>query len=281
MVSDNTFLSDVTHTLIHHHFLRIAYDGTNFRGWQRQPNELTTVQQGLEALLSRVHRRQVSLGGCGRTDAGVHATQFYAYLRTEDPLPDNYLFIVNKQLPAGIRILGVHPVPDNAQARYDATERTYDYFLHTYPDPFLDSYSSRLDLPDFAPAAAAELLTELPDHQQYRAFCKTPDRHNTTIVHFREAAFFRSPDGSRYRIRFTANRFLRGMIRLLVNDLLLVGQGKLTAAGFRKMLVTGERAPHFRLAPPEGLFLTGVRYPYIDRGPDLPVTGRGEWREIQ
>ena len=79
--------------------------------------------------------------------------------------------------------------------------------------------------------------------------------------------------GSRYRIRFVANRFLRGMIRLLVNDLLLIGTGQLSTEDFETMLKTGERKPHFRLAPPEGLFLTGVRYPYFDREADLPVSG--------
>lgn len=195
-------------------------------------------------------------------------------------LPQDYLFFINKQFPAGIRLLEIHPVSDKAQARYDATERTYDYFFHLYPDPFLDNYSSRIDLTNFAPAAAAKMLPLLLDHTEYRAFCKTPDRHNTTLVHFREALLFRNLAGTRFRFRFVANRFLRGMIRLLVNDLLLVGHGKLSAEDFESMLLTGERAPHFRLAPPEGLFLTGVQYPYLDRDAELPVSGEGEWIKI-
>lgn len=272
---------DVIPLPIHHYFLRIAYDGTDYRGWQRQPGDLPTVQQTLEDLLTKVHRRTIILGGCGRTDAGVHATQFYAYLRTESPLPENYRFFVNKQLPAGIRLLEVHPVSEKAQARYDATERTYDYFFHGYPDPFVERGSSRVDLTDFAPAATAKMLPHLRAHTQYRAFCKTPDRHNTTLVHFREATLYRSADGSRFRLRFVANRFLRGMIRLLVNDLLLVGRGRVSERAFLTMLETGERAPHFRLAPPEGLFLTGVRYPYLDRPAELPATGTIDWKSME
>lgn len=262
---------------IDHYFLRIAYDGTDFRGWQRQPGELPTVQKAFEDLLSRVLRTPVVVGGCGRTDAGVHATQFYAFYRTETPFPDNFLFVVNKQLPAGIRLLELHPVNDKAQARYDATERTYDYFFHIYPDPFLERGSSFVQLPNIAPAAAQKILPLLLKYTEYRAFCKTPDRHNTTLVHFREATLFRNSAGNRFRLRFVANRFLRGMIRLLVNDLFLVMQGKLSVEQFEAMLQSGERVPHFRLAPPQGLFLTGVRYPYLERAAELPVSGEGEW----
>lgn len=195
----------------------------------------------------------------------------------EEALPKAYRFFVNKQLPPGIALLEVIPVSDRAQARYDATERTYDYFLHDYPDAFLERFSSRVSLTNFASApiaiGAQNALPLLLQYTDFRAFCKTPDRHNTTIVHFREVRLFRNQAGNRYRIRFVANRFLRGMIRLLVNDLLLIGTGQLSAKDFETMLKTGVRQPHFRLAPPEGLFLTGVKYPYIEREADLPVGG--------
>jgi len=265
---------------IHNYFLRIAYDGTAYRGWQRQPGDLPTVQQTIEDLLSRVHHRTVTVGGCGRTDAGVHATQYYLHLRTEEPLPANYHYFINKQLPTDIALLEVLPVSDKAHARYDATESTYDYFFHARPDAFLDRASALLPLTSFAPALSAQILPLLLQHDRYRAFCKTPDRHNTTIVRFAEATLFRNAAGDRFRLRFRANRFLRGMIRLLVNDLLMVGNSQLAPADFKTMLETGERKPHFRLAPPEGLYLTGVAYPFIERGPELPVTGREAWLKI-
>lgn len=227
-----------------------------------------------------MHHREVTIGGCGRTDAGVHASQYYFHLRVEQLLPEDYRFFINKQLPKGIALLEVIPVSDRAQARYDATERTYDYFLHDYPDAFLERFSSRVDLTNFAPAAAANVLPLLQQYTDFRAFCKTPDRHNTTIVHFREASIFRNDAGNRFRIRFVANRFLRGMIRLLVNDLILIGTGQLSTEDFETMLKTGERKPHFRLAPPEGLFLTGIKYPYVERAADLPVSGRGVGRPL-
>ncbi len=266
-----------------HYFLLLAYDGTAYRGWQRQPGGVITVQETIENLLSKVHHREVTLGGCGRTDAGVHATQYYAYLRTDEALPLNYRFFINKQLPADISLLEVFRVSDKAQARYDATGRTYDYFFHnqhTSVDPFQKRTSATLNLSSFSTQPCLAALPLLLKYNDYRAFCKTPDRHNTTIVHFTEASLFYNREHSRYRFRFKANRFLRGMIRLLVNDLMLIGTEKLSLEAFEQMLKSGEREPHFRLAPPEGLFLTGVEYPYIDREAVLPVSGREEWVEL-
>lgn len=264
----------------HHYFLSLTYDGTTYRGWQRQPGGVITVQQTLEETLSEVHGHEVILGGCGRTDAGVHATQFYAYLRTTEALPANYAFIVNKRLPGGIALHEAIPVPDNAQARYDATERTYDYFFHGSPNALLDQYSGLLDLRGFEPARVAPALALLLNHKDFRALCKAPDRHNTTIVNFGEATLYRNAAGDRYRLRFVANRFLRGMIRLLVDSLVRVGKEEVSLAAFAEALKSGERLPHFYLAPPEGLFLTGVQYPYLDRAAVLPITGEVKWLKI-
>lgn len=265
----------------HHYFLLLAYDGTAYRGWQRQPGGVVTVQQTLEDTLSEVHGREIILGACGRTDVGVHATQFYAYLRAEKPLPHNYLFILNKRLPGDIAMHQAIPVPDNAQARFDATERTYDYFLHGSPDAWLDRASGRFDLTGFDPARAARALPLLLEHTDFRAFCKAPDRHNTTIVHFREVTLYRNAAGDRYRLRFVANRFLRGMIRLLADKLVRVGKGTLTEEEMREALVSGVRSGGFYLAPASGLYLTGVRYPYLPaQEAVLPAIGREEWVEV-
>jgi len=177
-------------------------------------------------------------------------------------------------------LLEIIPVSDKAQARYDATSRTYDYFFHVYPDAFLDRFSSQLDLTNFAPAVSAQLLPKLLGTHDFRAFCKTPDRHNTTLVTIQEATLYRTVAGDRFRFRFVANRFLRGMIRLLVNDLIRLGNDEVAPATLLAMLKSGERPPHFQLAPPEGLFLSGVGYPYVERPPDLPVMGQLDWQQV-
>lgn len=263
-----------------HYFLRFAYDGTAYSGWQRQANAEATIQQTIEDLLSQVHDRPVSINGCSRTDAGVHATQFYAYFRADEPLPDKYVFFVNKELPPDIALLETIPVSEGAHARLDATSRTYDYFFHDHEDVWLARTSGRVGLTKFAQQDVSGVLHELMQHTDFRAFCKTPDRHNSTIAHISSAALFQNADGNRFRFQFIADRFLRGMIRLLVNELLRVGTGNLTVDAFTKMLVSGERPAVYRLAPAEGLYLTGVTYPYITREPELPICGSIEWFEI-
>jgi tRNA pseudouridine38-40 synthase len=171
-------------------------------------------------------------------------------------------------------------VPDNAQARFDATERTYDYFIHGNPDAWLDRASGQFDLKNFAPARVARALPTLLNHQDFRALCIAPDRHNTTIVHFREASLFQNAAGDRFRLRFVANRFLRGMIRLLVHHLVQIGNGTMTAEEFAGTIKSKTRSQHFRQAPPEGLYLTGVRYPYLDQEAQLPPIGGLIWMPV-
>ena len=261
------------------YFLKIAYDGHDYRGFQWQPGGVVTVQAAIEETLGRVHKAEVGFHGCGRTDAGVHASQYYGHVNLPE-LPDDYLFILNKQLPAGVSAHQCIPVHAKAHARFDATERTYDFFFHSKPDAFLQRFSSLLPLPNFAPARCAQLIQHLVGEHDFRAFCKTPDRHNTTVCTVKDIRMYADPSGERYRFRFVANRFLRGMIRLLAHDLIRVGLGVHEPAGIRRALSTGKRQDGFRLAPPEGLFLTGVRYPYIDHPPTLPVIHRVAWREI-
>ena len=100
------------------YFLRISYDGHDYRGYQWQPGGVVTVQGEIEETLARVHGTRVGFHGCGRTDSGVHASQYYGHFNV-DQLPENYLFILNKQLPAQITANEVVPVHDKAHARFD------------------------------------------------------------------------------------------------------------------------------------------------------------------
>lgn len=262
----------------HHYFLDLAYDGTAYRGYQRQPGDLPTVQQALEDTLSEVLGRPTVISGCGRTDAGVHASQYFAGLRLPAPPPADLLGRLRYRLPGDIAVRGLHPVAANANARFDATERTYDYFLHTIPDPLLGRYSTFAPPTAIAPALVAEILPQLVRHGDFRPFCKTPDRHPTTRVDLRRAEFYRSPAGDRFRLRFVADRFLRGMIRLLVHYALNYRSGKPEPT---ELFAAGQRPEPFRLAPPEGLFLTGVRYPYLDQSLLLPAHAQINWVRVE
>lgn len=245
------------------YFLHLAYQGTAYRGWQRQPNA-TSVQATIEAVCGEVWKREVSVLGCGRTDAGVHASQYFAYVDLEEELGDNALFILNRRLPADISIFGIFPVDPRAHPRYDATSRTYDYFLHTRKEAALAELSSWYDLELPEMDGMLRVLDQLPGKHDFRAYCKVPDRHNTTICDLTEAQCWTSVDGQYLRFRFTANRFVRGMIRLLVGNLLAVATGRDDEALFLERLRTGEAPPFFRPAHPQGLYLSGVKYPYLD-----------------
>ncbi|PPK87405.1 tRNA pseudouridine38-40 synthase [Neolewinella xylanilytica] len=251
----------------HRYFVQLAYRGTAYRGWQRQSGSVPSVQETIEGAIARVQRRSgegtpdlrpIKVIGCGRTDAGVHASDYYLHFDVEQPLRENWLFILNKVLPDDIVFHRVWEVDSGAHVRYDAKQRTYDYYLHTRPDPFLHLTSTYLEPGELDTWAMEMALRSLTGHHDFRAFCLTPDRHNTTTCHLMEASFHTEADG-RYRFRFVADRFLRGMIRVLVHQLLRIGRGELPPDELEIALETGERISVGQAAP-EGLFLSGVEY---------------------
>ena len=240
------------------YFARLAYRGTHYRGWQRQPDDLPTVQQKIEEVMSEVLRTPTTVVGCGRTDAGVHASDYYLHFAGPTELRENFVTILNHRLPSDIRFLEAYPVAPNAHVRYDATERTYCYQLHTLPNPFQNITSVHLPDANLDRAAMDEALGYLLGTHDFRSFCLTPDRHPSTGCTFLRAEFNTDDPALPYFV-FTANRFLRGMIRLLVRQLLDVGRGNLAPERFKEALRTGERIDRYQ-APPEGLTLTKVTY---------------------
>lgn len=253
------------------YFLHLSYLGTNYRGYQRQPDQLS-VQQTLEEKLSEVLRQEIIFSGCGRTDAGVHASQYFGSIDVKEPLPDHFLRAVNRQLPGDISIYEAIPVSPKASARFDATERVYDYFIHLDKDAGLDYRSSKADgerklnIQDML-----SVTKQLPSFQDFRAYCKTPDRHNSTICHLKSVKLFTDAKERFIRIEFIGNRYLRGMIRLLVGNLLRVGDGRNTPDGFLHYLATKTPPQFTHLAPPDGLYLSKISYPYFERTNQSPL----------
>jgi tRNA pseudouridine38-40 synthase len=205
-----------------------------------------------------VQGKPVKIVGCGRTDAGVHASDYYAHFDVDSPLRDNWLFIMNKLLPEDIVLYRVWEVGDRAHSRYDAVARTYDYRIHSRPDPLLAVTSSEYAIAGYDFTRMREALAVLTGPHDFRAFCLTPDRHNTTTCELYEASLHEEGEG-RYRFRFVANRFLRGMIRILVFQLLRAGAGEIGPEDFAEALRNGERLGTGQ-ARPEGLVLSGVRF---------------------
>src|SRR6187549_1956414 len=123
------------------YFFHIGYNGFQYRGWQRQPN-IPNIQEVLENAISKILKVETTIMGCGRTDSQVHASQFFFHLDVMEPWDFDLLFRLNKVLPSDIAIFEIIPMADNQHARFDANLRTYDYFIHTYKDPFLSQLSS-------------------------------------------------------------------------------------------------------------------------------------------
>jgi tRNA pseudouridine38-40 synthase len=248
------------------YFFHIGFNGYNYRGWQRQPKALN-VQQVVETTLSQILKASVSIMGCGRTDAQVNASQFFFHVDIENAWDYDLLFRINKTLPDDIAVFEIIPVGDKQHARFDATQRTYDYFIHTYKDPFLNNVSSlylaeRLDLNKMK-----EAVSLLPRYNDYRAFCKTPNIYRTTICKVSSAKLFSDARGDRFRLQISADRFLGKMIRIIMGKFLLIGRGELSVEEFESYLISKKTPETFEPAYPQGLFLSKVMYPYLDIPP--------------
>ncbi|RIJ34292.1 tRNA pseudouridine(38-40) synthase TruA [Pontibacter oryzae] len=248
------------------YFFHIGYKGTHYKGWQRHPYGVN-VQQVLETCLQQILKSPVSIVGCGRTDAGVHASQFFFHMDVPQAWEFDMLFRLNKVLPPDIAVFDILPMEGLPHARFDANTRSYGYFIHTYKDPFLSEVSSLYHLPHLDLSqmqAAASLLLRYND---YRNFCITPADQDSTICRVTEAKWFATANGDRLCFRITANRFLSRMIRIVVGKMLQVGSGALSLDAFESFLALESSPKHLSPAYPQGLFLSKVSYPYLN----LPV----------
>lgn len=246
------------------YFFHIAYNGTRYRGWQRQTN-IRSIQETIETSLAKVlHLPMITIIGCGRTDAEVHASQFFFHTDLEQAPPPQFQYILNRSLPPDIAVFDIITLPANQQyhARFSATNRQYDYYIHTQKTPFLDHFSTLyIDYPlDLAKMnQAVQLLTQYDD---YRGLCKQPNLYNTTICRV-SAASLAVNNTHNIRFQITANRFLRGQIRLIVQQLLDIGTGKSTVEAFETILRDKKRPTKLKPAPARGLVLSRVTYPFI------------------
>ena len=240
------------------YFLEIAYDGTDYHGWQTQPNA-RTVQEDLNTSLATILRQPIETVGSGRTDTGVHASQQWVHFDVNALLDVKAtLHRLNRLLPPDICAVQFYPVGPAAHARFDAVARTYEYRITRVKNPFLQRYAHYLNreinLTWLNEAAAA-----LSDFEDFTTFSKVKG----DTLHYRchlYAASWRL-DGPNLIFTIKANRFLRGMVRLVVGTLLDVGTGKITVAAFRDIISAQDRRQASGAAPAAGLFLTQVTYP--------------------
>lgn len=243
------------------YFLEIAYRGTAYVGWQVQPNGVSVQQRINEALQMILRDPQIYCVGCGRTDAGVHATQFYLHFDTLSEIPDTFLLRMNTLLPDDISVIRIITVNEKAHARFDATMRAYEYRISFTKDAFgpdrvLWRHFRDLDLTLLQ--ACCEVMKKYDD---FPSFCKSKQGSKTTIVHLKEIYWRQAADG--YILYISADRFIRGMVRLVVGAMLQVARGKMTLAAFEEGIRKGERLKLALSAPAHGLYLIQVSYPYL------------------
>lgn len=248
------------------YFVHIAYNGLQYNGWQKQPAVLN-VQGVIEKALTQIFKTPIYINGCGRTDAHVHASQFYFHMDIEGEWDFDLLFRLNKCLPANIAVFDIIPMEGLQHARFDAVKRSYDYFLHTYKNPFLNGLSSYYLLDNLQLDEMKRAVALLPKYKDFRCFCTGPDKYEHTICNVMSADLFTDKQGDKIRFQITANRFLSKMIRIIMGQLLKIGKGELSVDGFEHYLIYRETPELITPAHPQGLYLSKVSYPYLNQPP--------------
>ncbi len=242
------------------YFLYLSYNGTRFSGWQRQPEALS-VQEQVETVLETILRRPVEIVGCGRTDAGVHASFYVAHVDFDGDFPAAFLQRANKLIGPDVYLQKLEPVDPEKHARFDAYLRSYAYHITFVKNPFGRETEwfypySKENLNFEAIQEAAALLLQF---EAFEPFCKTQSDATTMRCQLARSEWLFEGDKAIFYI--TSNRFLRGMVRLIVGMCLLVGGDQLTLEEVRRSLETQTPLRKNYSVPPTGLFLTEVKYP--------------------
>lgn len=243
------------------YFIAFSYKGTHYHGWQIQPNAVT-VQEKLLHGLQTIVDKSVDLMGAGRTDTGVHATQMYAHFDTENELDVvKIVYKLNAFLPKDIAVQNLYLVHDEAHARFDATSRTYHYFIHQSKQPFLEESSYYFNQPlDFnLMNEAASLLLNYTDFQCFSKVHTDVNTFNCKITHAQW-----TQENNQWKFTITADRFLRNMVRAIVGTLINVGLHKLSLTQFTSIIDSKDRSKAGFSVPAHGLYLTQVNYPYLN-----------------
>lgn len=245
------------------YFIHLAYNGSNYCGWQIQPHS-PSIQEVLEHCLSLKTGQKISLTGCGRTDTGVHARNYYAHFDVETPLADcqDLVYRLNVFLPPDIVLYKIWEVPADLHARFDAVSRTYQYYISRQKNPFhqQDAYYLYGSLDIEKMQQAANLLY---DYLDFTSFSKLHTQVKTNDCKIMEARWYEQDGLLVFRIR--ADRFLRNMVRAIVGTLLEVGKGRMTLEQFREVVEKRNRCSAGESAPAHALFLEAVEYPSIEK----------------
>jgi len=242
------------------HFIELSYNGKDFVGWQFQKNGIS-IQEILNKSLSIIFQEDIQTVGCGRTDAGVHASYFVAHFDMENQHSleiDKAIYKLNRILPRSIAVSTIRVVHESAHARFDACERTYRYIISPKKNPFLTDmayqFSLLLDMDKMN--IAAGFLLSISD---FTSFAKLHSDNKTNICRVIKAEWTQEADTLVFTI--IADRFLRNMVRAIVGTLIDIGLGKLEPESIIEIAEAGNRNFAGSSAPAEGLYLSNIVYP--------------------
>lgn len=241
------------------YFIHLSYNGSNFCGWQIQPNELS-VQESIEIALFHILKEKIAITGCGRTDSGVHATNYYAHFDfniLSSKEIEKLIFRLNRYLGFEINIINIFKVKPTSHARFDAISRTYKYFVATQKQPFNNEFSyyfSRLLDIDAMNLACQKLIL----YSDFTSFSKLHTQVNNNLCNILYANWEKQDDMLVFTI--TANRFLRNMVRSIVGTLIEVGLGKISIDEFSKIIESKNRNNAGVSVAAKALFLFDIKY---------------------
>ena len=243
------------------YFIQLAYNGSNFNGWQIQPNGIT-VQEEIEKAMELLLGFKIGVSGCGRTDTGVHASEFYAHFDIDEESmivsTGQLKYKLNLLLPTSIVIHDIFKVNPEIHARFSALSRTYNYRISQTKNPFSNGlayfYHHPLDI-----QAMNDVAAILMEYNDFSCFSKTRTQVKTNICTISKAVW--EQEGAMLIFTITADRFLRNMVRAIVGTILDVGRNKITLEDFRNVIEGKNRSNAGFSVPPQGLFLSKVVYP--------------------
>ena len=239
------------------YFIELSYKGTNYHGWQIQP-DVNSVQEEITKAFETILQEKIQIVGAGRTDAGVHASQMFAHVDTTKELTTEYIHKFNTILPNDIVIRTITKVLDEKHARFDAISRSYEYRILIGRDPFLldttwQIHKNKIQIDKMN--KAAKVLFQYEDFESFSKVKTDVKTFNCTIM---RAEWSR--EGNQLIFYIKANRFLRNMVRAIVGTLLDVGLEKISIEDFRNIIESKKRSEAGLSVPAKGLFLTEVNY---------------------
>lgn len=241
------------------YFLKLAYHGANYHGWQIQPNAIS-VQERIEHAISTILQKETNVVGCGRTDTGVHAKSFYLHFdaEQEDLHKQQFVYKLNRFLPKDIVIFECFPVRKDAHARFDALSREYEYRMHLGKNPFLQGLSLEIHQ-----APQIERMNEacklMMQYEDFTSFAKLHADNKTNLCQIEHAHW--TQDGDEFVFTIKADRFLRNMVRAIVGSLLEISEKSKSAKSICDIIEAKDRGAAGKSVPAHALYLSKIEYP--------------------